>query len=368
MNTIVSHSKLANGDSESPDKLSGKVKPANDGTVSSFGDTLQSNAATESQEATIAETIDTADSASHPAQYTDNNPALSPAAAADIIANLLAQAEKQLGANSATNTGMPGAAVSTAESAMSASGNTGMRETRLMASGTGTTPTMLTDSQTNGAQPGDNARLTALLQQRGQSQVQLDPAFSGSFENRAAGAAPSLQTLIAGLSADGTANSAPVQSASSQQAPNAAAPVEWASVKLPQGQQGKWGEQMIQVLQDRVQMQASQNLQEARIRLDPPDLGKLDLTVRLDGDRLNVQIHASQSAIRDALVQVSERLRAELQEQNFVHVDVNVGDGRQGQQQAQAEEDSQPVIFANNQADDSQITTTDSGHWLSTRA
>ncbi|WP_240435520.1 flagellar hook-length control protein FliK [Photobacterium salinisoli] len=365
MNTIVSHTKLANSDSESADRVSGNVKPSNDGTASNFSDTLQSNAATDKQEAAITETSYAADAAELSAQQPDSNPALSPAAAADIIANLLAQAEKQLGANSATNTG---AVVSVAENAMSATGNTGIREARFMPSGATATPAATADSQTASAQSADSARFTALLQQRGQSTVQQDPAFSGSFENRTAGAAPSLQTLIAGLSADGAANSANVQSASSQQASNAAAPVEWASVKLPQGQQSKWGEQMIQVLQDRVQLQASQNLQEARIRLDPPDLGKLDLTVRMDGDRLSVQIHASQSAVRDALVQVSERLRAELQEQNFVHVDVNVGDGRQGQQQEHSEEDSQPVIFANNQADDSQITTTDSGHWLSTRA
>ncbi|WP_237583218.1 flagellar hook-length control protein FliK [Photobacterium halotolerans] len=368
MNTIVSHSKLANSDSESADMVSGKVKPANDGTASNFSDTLQSNAATDQKEAAIIETSYTADAAAQPEQQPDSNPALSPAAAADIIANLLAQAEKQLGASSATNTGAPGAVVSTAENSVAASGNTGMRETRLMSSGAAATPVAAADSQTASTQSADNARFTALLQQRSQSPAQQDLVLTGSAESRSAGATPSLQTLIAGLSADGAANSAAGQSGSSQQVQNAAAPVEWASVKLPQGQQGKWGEQMIQVLQDRVQLQASQNLQEARIRLDPPDLGKLDLTVRMDGDRLSVQIHASQSAVRDALVQVSERLRAELQEQNFVHVDVNVGDGRQGQQQEHAEEDAQPVIFANHQADDSQITTTDSGHWLSTRA
>ncbi|WP_255557991.1 flagellar hook-length control protein FliK [Photobacterium sp. WH24] len=368
MNTIVSHSKLANSDNESADMLSGKVKPSNDGTASNFSDTLQSNAATDKQEAAITETSYTADAAELSDQQPDSNPVLSPAAAADIIANLLAQAEKQLGASSATNTGAPGAAVGTAENAISASANTGMRETRLMQSGATATPAAPTDSQAVSTQSADNARFTALLQQRSQSPAQQDLALTGLVESRSAGTAPSLQTLIAGLSADGAANSAALQSGSSQQAQNAAAPVEWASVKLPQSQQGKWGEQMIQVLQDRVQLQASQNLQEARIRLDPPDLGKLDLTVRMDGDRLSVQIHASQSAVRDALVQVSERLRAELQEQNFVHVDVNVGDGRQGQQQEHTQEDSQPVIFANNQADDSQITTTDSGHWLSTRA
>lgn len=48
-----------------------------------------------------------------------------------------------------------------------------------------------------------------------------------------------------------------------------AQPAEWAPVRVDT-RQGKWGEQMMQVLQDRVTLQAQQNMQEARIRLDPP--------------------------------------------------------------------------------------------------
>ncbi|PIB13439.1 flagellar hook-length control protein FliK [Vibrio rotiferianus CAIM 577 = LMG 21460] len=104
---------------------------------------------------------------------------------------------------------------------------------------------------------------------------------------------------------------------------------EWASMQIDT-KAGKWGEQMMQVLHDRVTLQAQQNMQEAKIRLDPPELGKLDLLVRVEGDRLNVQINANAAATREALVQISERLRAELQQQNFVHVDVNVGSDRGG--------------------------------------
>ena len=158
---------------------------------------------------------------------------------------------------------------------------------------------------------------------------------------------------------------------SQSQSPSQASPTRavWANVQMD-ASQGKWGEQMLQVLQDRVTLQATQNLQEARIRLDPPDLGKLDLVVRVDGERLNVQINANHAAVRDALVQVSERLRAELQQQQFVHVDVNVGTGDQGQasySQAQQDESYQPVILgANDNLDDNLDTTSE--HWLSTTA
>lgn len=145
--------------------------------------------------------------------------------------------------------------------------------------------------------------------------------------------------------------------------------VEWASMRIDT-QGGKWGEQMMQVLHDRVTLQAQQNLQEAKIRLDPPELGKLDLTVRVEGDRLNVQINTSTAATREALMQVSERLRAELQQQNFVHVDVNVGSEQQHQQQAQPSFEEESIIFASREFASSNSPTTlhHSEHWLNTQA
>ncbi|EKO3407579.1 flagellar hook-length control protein FliK [Vibrio fluvialis] len=143
---------------------------------------------------------------------------------------------------------------------------------------------------------------------------------------------------------------------------------EWASVRIDT-QAGKWGEQMLQVLHDRVTLQAQQNLQEAKIRLDPPDLGKLDLVVRVEGDRLSVQINANAAATREALMQVSDRLRAELQSQNFVHVDVNVGSDQGGQRQSSSQDDAAAsTIFAARDTGDEPFTASLSEHWLSTHA
>ncbi|HDM8037214.1 TPA: flagellar hook-length control protein FliK [Vibrio fluvialis] len=155
-------------------------------------------------------------------------------------------------------------------------------------------------------------------------------------------------------------------------APSAATTVvnapEWASVRID-SQAGKWGEQMLQVLHDRVTLQAQQNLQEAKIRLDPPDLGKLDLVVRVEGDRLSVQINANAAATREALMQVSDRLRAELQSQNFVHVDVNVGSDQGGQRQSSSQDDAAAsTIFAARDSADEPFTSSLSEHWLSTHA
>ncbi len=144
---------------------------------------------------------------------------------------------------------------------------------------------------------------------------------------------------------------------------------EWAAVRVDTSS-GRWGEQMMQVLQDRVTLQAQQNLQEAKIRLDPPELGKLDLLVRVEGDRLSVQINANTAATREALMQVSERLRTELQEQNFVHVDVNVGSDQGQERHAHDGSQEEATVFAarDTNAFQSNTTTNYSEHWLNTQA
>lgn len=146
--------------------------------------------------------------------------------------------------------------------------------------------------------------------------------------------------------------------------------VNWAPISVdPQSPQ--WGEKMLNILQDRVSLQATQNMQEARIRLDPPDLGKLDLIVKIDGDKLNVQINANNTAVRDALNQVSERLRHDLQQQ-FVSVDVNISQGKQhshSDQTAQhsTQDDNDHRVITSSSSADVETSTTNE-HWLSTLA
>ncbi|MEJ2765317.1 flagellar hook-length control protein FliK [Photobacterium sp. MCCC 1A19761] len=205
---------------------------------------------------------------------------------------------------------------------------------------------------------------TAVLLPEGTGKVtSLSPVTQELFNFRAEGMAPSLTATTGSEHATSTLSQQPTATAATR--------AVWATVPMDAAP-GKWGEQMLQVLQDRVYLQASQQMQEARIRLDPPDLGKLDLVVRVDGDRLNVQINANHSAVRDALVQVSDRLRAELAQQQFVHVDVNVGTGEQGrgeQAHTQQEEDHyQPVIHQASEPSTTTIAGTPDEHWLSTTA
>lgn len=118
--------------------------------------------------------------------------------------------------------------------------------------------------------------------------------------------------------------------------------MEWAPIKLA-NPQSQWGEQMLATLKERVEMQVNQHIKQAHIRLDPPELGRLELTVRLEGDRLSVQLTAANPALRDALIQSSERLRMSLVPQHAGGVDVNVGQGDR-QQQGQSQEEESRIL------------------------
>lgn len=104
--------------------------------------------------------------------------------------------------------------------------------------------------------------------------------------------------------------------------------------------QTQWGEQMLASLREHVELQINQRIQNATIRLDPPELGSLEIFLSHESGRLSVQLSAANADVARLLQQTSERLRQELVGQNFVQVNVQVSADAQGgrqQQQAQAQ-------------------------------
>lgn len=108
-----------------------------------------------------------------------------------------------------------------------------------------------------------------------------------------------------------------------------------------------WGQQLVSSLGERVQLQASQQIQQATIRLDPPELGRLEVTVRQESDRLSVQISTSNSALRDALQETREQLRQILIPQYGAGVEVEINYSGDGRQQAQTEALLEEEIVSN---------------------
>jgi flagellar hook-length control protein FliK len=102
-----------------------------------------------------------------------------------------------------------------------------------------------------------------------------------------------------------------------------------------QGPESRWGEQMLNALRDSVELQLKQNKQQAIIRLDPAELGSLEIRLSQESGRLQVQIHAAQGDVVRLLQQTIERLRHDLATPEFSQIDVQVGSQSQsGQRQS----------------------------------
>jgi flagellar hook-length control protein FliK len=123
---------------------------------------------------------------------------------------------------------------------------------------------------------------------------------------------------------------APAHSAASS-----ALPV-WQADPLP-AQSQHWGQRLVQMLADKVDLQLGLNVKTAMIRLDPPSLGSIELSVQLDGDRLTVQMHSSNTQLREAMGQGLEQLRASLQQKlgADVQIELRMGSDSSSQQQQQ---------------------------------
>ena len=83
----------------------------------------------------------------------------------------------------------------------------------------------------------------------------------------------------------------------------------------------------INNLQDKVMVMVQQKLQQVDIRLDPPELGKMQVRLHLHNDQATVQFTVQNQQAKESLEQNMPRLREMLAEQG-----VNVGDANVGQQ------------------------------------
>jgi len=74
----------------------------------------------------------------------------------------------------------------------------------------------------------------------------------------------------------------------------------------------------------RLQMMVGQNIQTAEIRLDPPELGALDIKIKISNDVASVNITSPHSHVREALETAVPRLREMFADSGLSLGDVNV--------------------------------------------
>lgn len=91
-----------------------------------------------------------------------------------------------------------------------------------------------------------------------------------------------------------------------------------------------------QALGDRVLWAANQKLQSAEIKLNPPQLGPIEVRVQMHHDQAQVSFTAQHASVRDALEAAAPRLREMFSANGFNLVDVNVSQHSFAEQQRQA--------------------------------
>ncbi|QFU20464.1 flagellar hook-length control protein FliK [Shewanella eurypsychrophilus] len=113
-----------------------------------------------------------------------------------------------------------------------------------------------------------------------------------------------------------------------------AAVSQWGPVSVsaaaPLAQQAQ---EMLTPLREQLRFQIDQKIKQAELRLDPPSLGKVELSIRLDGDRLHIQMHAANANVRDSLLMGLDRLREELAMDHGGQIELDIGQGEKHEQQ-----------------------------------
>ena len=161
------------------------------------------------------------------------------------------------------------------------------------------------------------------LKERGAEQFQL--------------AVPATVTALLPDSANFNASASPLTSSASL-VPSVAATSITTSGKaefaIPQapGQPG-WSD----VFADRVTFAVKQSLQEAEIRLNPPQLGQVDVRIVMSNDQANLMFSSPHGAVREAIEASMGRLRDMLADSGFNLVNVDVSDRSLAQQRNDAQ-------------------------------
>ncbi|MGH8361589.1 MAG: flagellar hook-length control protein FliK, partial [Pseudomonas sp.] len=159
-----------------------------------------------------------------------------------------------------------------------------------------------------------------------------DKAFAGLID----GGLKDLKDASSDTRVDDFANRlAALTQAATPKTANALPPV--ANAPLAMHQSG-WTDEVV----NRVMYLSSANLKSAEIQLQPAELGRLDISVKMSADQqAQVTFMSGHAVVREALESQSGRLREMFAQQGMGQVDVNVSDqsrgwqGQQGQDQQQ---------------------------------
>lgn len=136
---------------------------------------------------------------------------------------------------------------------------------------------------------------------------------------------------------------------------------QWQAPSLAKLPPQQWGQQLVQVLGDKVQLQVGHKIQQAHVRLDPPNLGTVEIKIRMEGEHTSVQLSASHPQIRESMQQQLEQLRQQLGQQ--LSGKVEVAFNQDNQQSGHRQQHSRPYLPQQQQA----VASNDLSHGLASR-
>lgn len=99
-----------------------------------------------------------------------------------------------------------------------------------------------------------------------------------------------------------------------------------ATLTLPATPPTQWREPLLNALGERVQWQLQRGQEQAVIRLEPPNLGRLEIHIRQEAGGLQVHLNATHRDVVQQLQGVSDQLRSELSLRHAGDVAVAVAD------------------------------------------
>ncbi|WP_395399058.1 flagellar hook-length control protein FliK [Pseudoduganella sp. UC29_106] len=139
------------------------------------------------------------------------------------------------------------------------------------------------------------------------------------------------------------------------------------TIKLA-GSPEQWQQPLRSALGERLQLQLQRNNEHAVIRLEPPNMGSIEISIRHSAGALQVNLSASNSDVLRQLNNIGDSMRQDLSQRQFTEVAVTVsasagrsladngGGGRQEREQQERgpgralnEGDDSPATFAMNE-------------------
>ncbi|MDN2705818.1 flagellar hook-length control protein FliK [Janthinobacterium sp. SUN100] len=126
------------------------------------------------------------------------------------------------------------------------------------------------------------------------------------------------------------------------------------TIKL-NGPAQQWQEPLREALGERLQTQIGRNSEHATIRLDPPMLGRIEISIRHTAGALQVNVTASNSEVLRQLQGIGENMRSDLAQRQYTEVAVNISaTPRSPAAQAFAEGDARGQRQPGRQSDDAE--------------